>query len=151
MEKMKENETVEFKKSTSEIKEAVIAISAILNKHGRGELGERSILRNPIIAEECKQAGVKVEFLRLKSGFVSVFYRSSLIDIKKDTTLKTTLKKDDAILDIMLLNPEVTREMLAKELGLTLDGVKYHIKNLIKSGKVKRTGSKKAGKWDVVK
>src|SRR3989338_6908812 len=36
--KLKESETVEFKKSTSEIKEAVISIVAILNKHGRGEL-----------------------------------------------------------------------------------------------------------------
>lgn len=33
-----ENETVEFKKSTGEYKEALQAISAMLNKHGRGEL-----------------------------------------------------------------------------------------------------------------
>ena len=33
-----ESETVEFKKSTSEHKEAMQAISAMLNKHGRGEL-----------------------------------------------------------------------------------------------------------------
>ena len=36
--KFKESETVELKKSTSELKEAVISISAILNKHGKGEL-----------------------------------------------------------------------------------------------------------------
>ena len=34
----KESETVEFKKSTSELKEAVIDICAMLNKHGKGEL-----------------------------------------------------------------------------------------------------------------
>lgn len=34
----KESETVELKKSTSELKEAVISIAAILNKHGKGEL-----------------------------------------------------------------------------------------------------------------
>ena len=33
-----ENEYIEFKKSTSEIKEAVISISSILNKHGKGTL-----------------------------------------------------------------------------------------------------------------
>ena len=33
-----ETERVEFKKSTGEIKEAVISISAILNKHGGGDL-----------------------------------------------------------------------------------------------------------------
>jgi ATP-dependent DNA helicase RecG len=34
----KETEQVEFKKTTSELKEAVISICAILNKHGKGEL-----------------------------------------------------------------------------------------------------------------
>lgn len=33
-----ESETVEFKKSTGEHKEALQAVSAMLNKHGRGEL-----------------------------------------------------------------------------------------------------------------
>ena len=36
--KYKESETVEFKKTTSELKEAVISVSAILNKHSRGEV-----------------------------------------------------------------------------------------------------------------
>jgi ATP-dependent DNA helicase RecG len=34
----KESEKLEFKKSTAELKEAVISISAMLNKHGSGEL-----------------------------------------------------------------------------------------------------------------
>ncbi len=35
---MKESETLEFKRSTSELKEAVKSIVAILNKHGKGDL-----------------------------------------------------------------------------------------------------------------
>ena len=34
----RENETVEFKKSTSELKEGIISIASILNKHGKGTL-----------------------------------------------------------------------------------------------------------------
>ncbi|MFH0795882.1 MAG: RNA-binding domain-containing protein, partial [Candidatus Omnitrophota bacterium] len=34
----KETETVELKKSTSELKEAIISICAILNKHQKGNL-----------------------------------------------------------------------------------------------------------------
>ena len=34
----KETETLELKKSTSELKETVISIAAILNKHQKGEL-----------------------------------------------------------------------------------------------------------------
>lgn len=33
-----ENETVEFKKSTSELKEGIASIAAMLNKHGSGTL-----------------------------------------------------------------------------------------------------------------
>ena len=36
--KFKETETLELKKSTSELKEGVVSIAAILNKHGKGEL-----------------------------------------------------------------------------------------------------------------
>lgn len=36
--KYKESETTELKKSTSELKEAVIAVAAILNKHGKGKV-----------------------------------------------------------------------------------------------------------------
>ena len=33
-----ETEQVEFKKSTGELKEGVISVASILNKHGSGEL-----------------------------------------------------------------------------------------------------------------
>ncbi|MEK7679772.1 MAG: RNA-binding domain-containing protein, partial [Deltaproteobacteria bacterium] len=36
--KYRESETAELKKSTSELKEAVISMSAMLNKHGQGEV-----------------------------------------------------------------------------------------------------------------
>lgn len=39
--KYKENGTLELKKSTSELKEAVISIGAILNKHSGGVLSFR--------------------------------------------------------------------------------------------------------------
>jgi ATP-dependent DNA helicase RecG len=35
---LRESETLELKRSTSELKEAVVSISAMLNKHGRGEI-----------------------------------------------------------------------------------------------------------------
>jgi len=36
--KYRESEITELKKSTSEIKEAIISMSAMLNKHNRGEV-----------------------------------------------------------------------------------------------------------------
>ncbi len=34
----RESETIEFKKSTAEVKAGVVSIAAMLNKHGRGEV-----------------------------------------------------------------------------------------------------------------
>jgi len=34
----KENEKLEFKKTTAELKEGVISMAAVLNKHGGGEI-----------------------------------------------------------------------------------------------------------------
>ncbi len=36
--KFSENETLELKKSTAQLKNAIISITSILNKHGHGEL-----------------------------------------------------------------------------------------------------------------
>src|SRR3989338_5352017 len=38
MVRLQESETLELKKSTSELKEAIISIAAMLNKHQKGEL-----------------------------------------------------------------------------------------------------------------
>lgn len=59
-----ESETVEFKKSTGEHKEALQAISAMLNKHGGGELysasrttATSSARRSPTPPSARSQAG----------------------------------------------------------------------------------------------
>jgi len=47
-------------------------------------------------------------------------------------------------------NPDITQNELATVLGITMDGVKYQIKNLTKKGVLKREGSDRGGKWIVV-
>ena len=36
---------------------------------------------------------------------------------------------------------------MAQSIGITLDGIKYHIKNMTKQGLIKQEGPTKAGKW----
>ncbi len=169
---MKENETVELKKSTSEIKEAVIAISAILNKHGSGELyfgvkndgaavgQDISEKREDIerwgsglrrIYDECKQAGVKVEFKKLKSGFLSVFYRGGFVpDAKAGTAQKTIQKTTQKIMELIKQNPELTRRELAEKIGISDSGIKFSLNQLKKKGAIKRVGPDKGGYWKVI-
>ncbi|MBI4685888.1 MAG: winged helix-turn-helix transcriptional regulator [Nitrospirae bacterium] len=48
-------------------------------------------------------------------------------------------------------NPAITREGLARLLGISPEGVKYHLDNLKKKGLIKRVGGRKEGMWIVKK
>jgi len=56
---MIESETVEFKKSTSELKEGVVSIVAILNKHGKGELYFGIMDSGKIAGQDVSQATIR--------------------------------------------------------------------------------------------
>jgi len=45
----------------------------------------------------------------------------------------------------------LTQKGLSDQTGLTVDGVKYHLKKLKDAGMIKRIGSTKAGSWEVLK
>jgi len=138
---------------------------------------EHSVLRNPLIAEtmfrsrdierwgsgikrihdECTEHGIKVEFIRRKTGFVVLFYRPAWIeepDTSEKTTQKTTQKtaQKTAQKIILLLkeNPTLGRKEIAKQLGgITESGVKYHLGKLLREGYIKRIGPAKGGHWEI--
>ena len=50
----------------------------------------------------------------------------------------------------MLENPKITAEQIANNLeNISAEGIRYHIRNLKKLGKIRREGSTKSGKWIV--
>ena len=63
------------------------------------------------------------------------------------TTQETTQER---ILVAIQAQPEVTQKELAQTIGITLDGIKYHIKNMTKLGIIKHEGSTKSGKWIII-
>jgi len=63
------------------------------------------------------------------------------------TTQETTQER---ILVAIRAKPEVTQKELAQTIGITLDGIKYHIKNMTKLGIIKHEGSTKSGKWIII-
>ena len=66
-------------------------------------------------------------------------------------TAPTTQKAvRDQILDHLRAKPELTRKALAERVGLTPDGVKYHLAALKEAGALRRVGSTKAGRWEVL-
>ena len=64
------------------------------------------------------------------------------------TTQKTTQER---ILALLATEPEITRHKLAKRLGITSDGVKYHLDKLRAAGIIQRIGPAKGGRWEVCK
>ena len=71
---------------------------------------------------------------------------------KQETTQETTRETtQERILAAIQAKPEITQKELAQSIGITLDGIKYHIKSMTKQGVIKHEGSTKAGKWIIIK
>ena len=66
------------------------------------------------------------------------------------TTGKTGAKARDRVLALIRANPEITVKQLAEVIGLSTHGVDWHIRKLKQQGWLKRIGSRKAGRWEVL-
>lgn len=63
------------------------------------------------------------------------------------TTQETTQER---IVSLLRNDPGLTRKVIAEKIGITPDGVKYHLGKLKKAGKIKRIGSTKKGQWKII-
>ena len=91
--------------------------------------------------------------------FRAVFFRSPKYALKEGTpgpektTQKTT--QDAAqntaqkIIALMAQKPDITRQELAKAIGITDSGVKYQLKKMQEKKLIRRVGPAKGGHWDV--
>ena len=78
---------------------------------------------------------------------------------EEDTTRKaedTTRKTEDVsiqktIIELILINPQITKKEIARIIKISENGVKYHIKVLSKKGIVERKGSTKKGYYIIKK
>lgn len=57
----------------------------------------------------------------------------------------------DKIIEQIHNNPKITRSELASILGITADGVKYHLQKMTVDGVIIRYGSARGGYWEIVK
>ena len=55
------------------------------------------------------------------------------------------------IVALLRAEPEITRRVLAERVGITADGVKYHLTRLRATGVIRHVGATKAGRWEVLK
>lgn len=115
-----------------------------------------SLPRNPIIAKIFR-------FVRLAenigSGFHKMIYGwkkhykiEPVIEGDFDyykITFPTTQKTTQKIIVLIRENPEISRKKLAEIIGITEDGIKYHLKKMQEKGILERIGPAKGGHWEV--
>ena len=68
-----------------------------------------------------------------------------------ETITNTISKEAGKILKILVENNRISAQQLGRMLGLSVSGVRYHLKLLTKKSLIRRVGSSKTGHWEVVK
>ena len=97
-------------------------------------------------------AAYRVADTTLGGGVAKETTSEATKETNRKTTLKTTRKTTrERILALLRDDPELTRRLLAERVGLTPDGVKYHLNKLRTAGVIRRVGSTRAGRWEVLK
>ena len=76
-------------------------------------------------------------------------------DSAPDTTQETNAKSDstptrERIVALLRSNPTLTRDALASRIGITPEGVKYHLDKLRKAGRIRHVGPTKKGRWEIL-
>lgn len=103
------------------------------------------------IMQECVKAGVPEPELRYeRTGLWTVFYFLSeqfLGETTGKTTGRTTQKK---ILALLKIQPSITQRLLAAELGVSANGIKYHIDKMKSEGLIRHVGASIGGHWEVL-
>lgn len=68
---------------------------------------------------------------------------------KEKTTTKTTMKQE-AIIGVIAANPHISAKEMAKQLNLSVNGVRYHLAKMRQAGLIRYEGSAKLGQWIII-
>ena len=61
------------------------------------------------------------------------------------------VKSVGKILELLKEYPDMTRERLAAEVGLSVRGVEKNLAQLKSAGRIRRIGGRKGGRWEVIR
>ncbi len=69
----------------------------------------------------------------------------------QETAQERRAATQERILDLLTTEPAISRRVIAERIGITPDGVKYHLTKLRAAGVVRHVGATKGGRWEVLK
>lgn len=105
------------------------------------------------------------EFTVEQGGVTATIYREIFMSVRGDAKpnqsdtepiqtepcpQKTTQKTTQKILDLIALNPYITRNEMAIECAVTPDAIKLQLKNLKNKGIIQRVGADRGGYWEII-
>ena len=75
---------------------------------------------------------------------------SQPIEMEQESSLKSSLKSSQKILELISASPSITISEISDRLGMTKRGVDKNIKRLKEQGIIRRVGPDKGGHWEVI-
>lgn len=135
-------------------------------------LGTRSIPRNPLlfgmmqrmelvekvgsdlkrVGEMCRNYPCALPKIESDEEWCHFILRRPSSPKGSEKTSKTTQETTQGkILNLIQRTPAITRKVLASEVGITDDGIKYHLDKMRKTGVLRHVGPTKGGHWEVLK
>ncbi len=172
---LKSNEIAVYKNRIEIYNPGIYLPTASPEQYVKGN--EQSVQRNPLIADtlylagviekwgsgfkrmvdECEKAGVRVEFKKVETGFVVVFYRqkngieSDQVPEKIPESTGKVPEKYQKIITVIVSEPEISRENLSEKTGLSAGTILSRLRWLMKKGLLRRVGPDKGGHWEIIK
>ena len=114
------------------------------------------------IHDECEAVGVRVEFKRMKTGFVVSFYKpkweegegldpssSKGLEVREKVRVKVRVKTGEKILRLLKENQGLTVAELADNIKISPKAVEWNLRQLKAKGRLHRVGPDKGGHWEV--
>ena len=130
-------------------------IANVFFRAGMIEAWGRGIER---IIDACQSAGVPTSVLRydhtclwVEFAFPELMGEQAGV-VTQETTQETAKKTtQERILALIEAQPTITGRELAKKVGISSGGIKYHLNKLKSAGIIRHEGSTKAGQWKILK
>ena len=145
----KESEKLEFKRTTAELKEGVISMAAMLNKHGGGELYFGVKNDGTVLGQTVSDKTLRDVSQAVSNHLEPKVYPK--IDADEDSIGDSMVKNETQkrILMIMKQNPKISAKAIAAEIGIAPRNVEANIKSLKENGFIERKGAAFGGHWVV--
>ena len=102
------------------------------------------------IENECNSIGADAPNYEVKGDGFIVKFDALTAESNPISDLKSNLKSNLKIIELMTEKPEISVPELIKETGLSESGIKKIIRTLKKEGIIHRIGPDKGGHWEVI-